>query len=248
MQPSVPTYPIIHVNVARDGSAHVNVAGDHRNYPPAPVEQTREQIIRYAVEVATRLGRAVRMTTIDPDGEWRLAVFPSGDVEPLEQKPARGRGRGAPTVKLSVDELAGATVLRPPPAALPAPTLPPRSATGTRVATVRFTIGDIAHITDRAIIGRQPEVAPEAVDESWQQVEVIDTSKTMSRVHAKVTWQEDVLWVRDSGSGNGTIVRRPDGGDIELGSDESFQLHTGDTLILGPVVSATVTIETRVAL
>lgn len=243
MPARIPTYPVIHVNVAEDGSAHVNVAGDHRDYPAGPIETTREEIISYAVEVAARLGRGVRMTTVDPDGQWKLAVFPSGEVEPLEPPPTRGRGRATPTVKIDVDELAGVTVLRPPPPIPPMPAAPVRTAARAPVAVLRFTTGDVAHITDRAILGREPESA-RAAAEGWQQVEVIDTSKTMSRAHAELTWSDNRLLIRDRGSGNGTAVRRPSG-DVELRPDEQFELHSGDTLIFGPIVSATVTIEMR---
>lgn len=246
MPPRIPTYPVIHVNLAADGSAHVNVAGDHRDYPAGPIDATREQIIRYAVEVAARLGRGVRMTTLDPTGEWKLAVFPDGEVEPLELAPTRGRGRSAPTVKIDVDELAGVTVLRAPSPIPPMPPGPSRTATRVPVAVLRFTTGDVAHITERAILGREPEVAQAAADDGWQQVEVIDTSKTMSRAHAELTWSEDRLLLRDRGSGNGTIVRRPSG-DVELRADEPFELRSGDTLIFGPIVSATLTIEMRPA-
>lgn len=246
MPPRIPTYPVIHVNVAADGSAHLNVAGDHRDYPAGPIETTREQIIGYAVEVAARLGRGVRMTTVDPTGQWKLAVFPTGEVEPLEPAPARGRGRSAPTVKIDVDELAGVTVLRAPPPIPPMPAAPARTATRAPVAVLRFTTGDVAHVTDRAILGREPESARDAAAEGWQQVEVIDTSKTMSRAHAELTWSDDRLLIRDRGSGNGTTIRRPSG-DVELRPDEPFELRSGDTLIFGPIVSATLTIEMRPA-
>lgn len=246
MPPRIPTYPVIHVNLAADGSAHVNVAGDHRDYPAGPIDATREQIIRYAVDVAARLGRGVRMTTVDPAGQWKLAVFPDGEVEPLEAPPPRGRGRAVPTVRIDVDELAGVTVLRAPPPIPPMPQAPTRTATRVPVAVLRFTTGDVAHVTERAILGREPEVASATADDGWQQVEVIDTSKTMSRAHAELTWSEDRLFLRDRGSGNGTIVRRP-AGDVELRPDELFELRSGDTLIFGPVVSATLTIEMRPA-
>ncbi len=242
MPPRIPTYPVIHVNLTADGAAHVNVAGDHRDYPPGPIETTREQIIQYAIEVAARLGRGVRMTTVDPDGQWKLAVFPSGEVEPLEPAPTRGRGRSTPTVRIALDEEA-VTVLRAP-TTPPRPTPPTRTAARAPVAVLRFTTGDVARIPERAILGREPEVAHQVAAEGWQQVEVIDTSKTMSRVHAEVLWSGDQLLIRDLGSGNGTAVRRPSG-DVELDPATPFELRSGDTLMFGPEVSATVTIEMR---
>ena len=68
--PKIPNYPVVHVTVQPDGSAHVNAAGDHQNYPPGSVDATREQVLAYAIAVATRLGRGVRMTTVDPDGAF----------------------------------------------------------------------------------------------------------------------------------------------------------------------------------
>lgn len=244
MPPGIPTYPVIHVNIAVDGSAHVNVAGRHLDYPPNRIEDSRSQIAAYAVEYAKGLGRAVRMTTVEPTGESRLAVFPNGDIQLLEPTAKRGRRKPAPTVAIATDQIHDLTVLAPPRPSRPTPPLPHRTAARTPVATFRFTTGDVAHVTDRAIIGREPEAARDAVAESWQQIEVIDTSKTMSRVHAEVTWSGDRLLLTDRGSGNGTTVRRPHG-DVKLRSSEPFELRNGDTLIFGPVVSATLTITTR---
>ncbi|MBX3196390.1 MAG: FHA domain-containing protein [Microbacteriaceae bacterium] len=241
MPPRIPTYPVIHVNLAADGSAHVNVAGDHRDYPPGDPDTTRDQIIQYAVEVATRLGRGVRMTTVDPDGQWKLAVFPSGEVEPLEPAPTRGRGRSIPTVRVPVEE-AAITLPRPvvtPPAP---PARPRRAAARQPVAVLRFSTGDVARITDRAILGREPETAAGGAVDGWQQVEVIDTTKTMSRAHAELLWNQDRLLLRDLGSGNGTTVRRP-AGDVDLDPAEAVEVRSGDTLLFGPEVSATLTIE-----
>lgn len=55
--PKIPNYPVVHVTVHPDGSAHVNAAGDHQNYPAGDVDATRERVLVYAIAVATRLGR-----------------------------------------------------------------------------------------------------------------------------------------------------------------------------------------------
>ena len=89
--PKIPHSPVVHVTVHPDGSAHVNAAGDHQNYPAGDVDATRERVLVYAIAVATRLGRGVRMTTVDPDGEWKLGVYPDGEVVDLAPAPAKGR-------------------------------------------------------------------------------------------------------------------------------------------------------------
>ncbi|RGE19084.1 FHA domain-containing protein [Leucobacter sp. wl10] len=237
MTPKIPAYPVIHATVAADGSAHVAVAGDHRDYPAGSLEATREHIISYAVEVATRLGRGVRMTTVDPGGRWQLAVFPDGDVQPLEQAASRRRGRGAPTEPIpTMTPVAPAPVVQPQPHPV-APHPVPRA-----VATLRFTTGDVAVVADRAIIGRQPEAAPEEAAAGWQQIEVIDTGKTMSRVHAEVAWNGGRFWLIDRGSGNGTILY-PESGARELRAGEPVEVVDGDTIAFGPVVRATVSLR-----
>ena len=97
--PRIPSYPVVHVTVHRDGSAHVNVAGDHRNYPAGDLQETRAQVTAYAIAVAARLGRGVRMTTSDPDGEWKLGVYPDGEVVDLEEGSA-GHGEVLPSALL----------------------------------------------------------------------------------------------------------------------------------------------------
>jgi hypothetical protein len=148
--PKIPSYPVV----------HVNVAGDHRNYPASDLEQTRAQVTAYAVAVATRLGRGVRMTTTDPDGEWTLGVYPDSEVVDLAPVPAKGRpaaksgstsrrtgttARSEPalvreSVTVVIERTNESTVLRP---RVTSEVLPP---VGTPVATLRFSTGDTAII------------------------------------------------------------------------------------------------------
>lgn len=239
----VPAYPVIHVTVAADGSAHLNLAGEHRDYPAGDVERTREQIIAYAAQVAAGLGRGVRMSTVDPGGNWQLAVFPDGDVQALEPASTRRRrGRGTPTVRIPAAEPSGT----PAPAAAhtPAPATP-APPSRRPVARLKFTTGDVAEVADRAIIGREPESAHETAWAGWQKVAVVDDSKTMSRIHAELRWDAGRLWVSDRASGNGSSVRRADGESAPLRPGEAVELHDGDTVGFGPVIGATVTISFR---
>ena len=92
----IPSYPVIHVDVRADGSAHVNVAGRHIDYPAGPIVDTRAAVIRYAVEMARTLGRPVRMTTTDPAGTFELAAHTDGTVSDLTTEAKSKRRRRTP--------------------------------------------------------------------------------------------------------------------------------------------------------
>ena len=101
---SIPNYPVINVDVRADGSAHVNVAGRHLDFPAGPVATTRVAVIRYAVDVAIALGRPVRMTSTGRDGTWKLAVHPNGSVSDLtEASSKREQGSAARTSAVAFD-------------------------------------------------------------------------------------------------------------------------------------------------
>jgi len=241
MPPKIPAYPVVHARLAADGSAHVSVAGNHRNYPAGPVDATREQIIAYAVEVAVRLGRGVRMISIDPAGRWDLVVYPDGNVASLEQPGARRRVRPAPPT----EQIATISEAEPPVPLLAEPEAPQlQYAPASQVATLRFTTGDVAQVVGRAVIGREPEAAPEAIEEAVQHIEVADTTKTMSRLHAEVVWNGGRFWLIDRGSGNGTFLY-PNSGKLELRPHEPVEVADGDTIEFGPVVRAAVTFNFR---
>lgn len=200
MDDKIPSFPVIHVTVRLDGSAHVNVTGQHVDYPPADPDVTRAEVTTFAVDFAARLGRAVRMTTVDPDGEWKLGVYPDGAVIDLAPAPAKGRATKAGSPR---PRPAAVAVSEPP--ALPKdsttvviertteraviPRVPrqARPPAGTPVATLKFSTGDSAIIGPPAVIGRNPSAR--VVDAAGAQlVTVTDPSRTVSRVHADVSW------------------------------------------------------------
>lgn len=112
----IPTYPIVYADVAGDGSAHVNVAGRHKNFGAAGRATTRQRVTAYAAAVAGELHRPVRMRISDPDGKWLVAVHPDGTVTDLADAPKNFRPRRQdPTVSTPHAE----------PAVAPRPTAPP---------------------------------------------------------------------------------------------------------------------------
>jgi hypothetical protein len=232
--PKIPNYPVVHVTVQPDGSAHVNAAGDHQNYPAGDVDETRERVLAYAIAVATRLGRGVRMTTVDPDGEWKLGVYPDGEVVDLAPAPPKGRTT-AQVSTVVLERTTERTVI--------APRVPrqPRQP-GTPVATLRFSTGETAIIGPPAIIGRNPSA--HAADAAGAQLIVVsDRSRTVSRMHADVAWVGGKLTVSDRGAGNGTSITRPAKGQFDLTPGKPYELLDGDLLHIGPDVNCTVTIS-----
>lgn len=258
----IPSYPVVHVTIQPDGSAHVNVAGKHVDYPATGVEVTRAQVIAYATDVAARLGRGVRMTTVDPDGEWKLGVYPDGEVVDLAPATAKGRGAAKKTVQKPRPTV---QVIEPPAAPAPAASLAethtvvidrvpdattPRAAVprpvrpktpGTPVATLTFSTGDTAVIGPHAIIGRQP--ASSATDPAGAQLVVInDKERTVSRVHCEVGWVDSTLVVTDRASGNGTYLTRRGTTKNRLEPGKPYELQGEDWLGIGTDVTCRVTI------
>lgn len=226
--PKIPSYPIVHATIQPDGSTHLNAAGDHQNYPPGELTQTRERVKAYAIEVATRLGRGVRLTTTDPDGQWRLGVYPDGEV--IDLAPAALKGRAA----IKPNPLRGSNV--------------PRAATATPkaspAATLTFSTGDTVIIGPPALVGRRPEAGADD-PRDVQLVTINDIERNVSRTHASIRWVDGRLVVTDRGAGNGTAVARQSDPQQDLEAGKPYELQTGDLVRLGTVVTCRVFIPDR---
>jgi len=203
----IPNYPVIMVDVRADGSAHVNVAGRHVDYPAGDVTETRTAVIAYAADLARSLNRPVRMTTSGPDSIWKLAVHPNGTVTDLTVENAKLTRR--PRTMLEQ---------RPLGAAVP-------------IATLTFSTGEVAHIRAATLFGRRPTA--QGGGNAYELLAVDDGSCTISKTHARVEWRDGELWITDRQSANGTIVNRPGQNPVGLTAGQPYQLIDGDVLRLG---------------
>ena len=116
---TVSNWPHIEAITRPDGSAEVTITGTSHPIETTSLEDARAAITAKVAGTATQLGRPVRMTTTDPDGQWSVIVHPDGTVQ---EDPAGG-----------VAPRQGATPPPPPAppapaAALPSPPVPLRSA------------------------------------------------------------------------------------------------------------------------
>lgn len=96
MAANIPSYPVVDVTVRDDGSAHVNIAGDHFDLPAGDVGETRRAIITHATDLAKQLGRPVRMRATDPTGTWLQAVHLDGTVTDMTPAPSKKRPKAKP--------------------------------------------------------------------------------------------------------------------------------------------------------
>lgn len=250
---AVPPYPVIHVTVAADGSAHANVAGRHDDFHSAELTDTRQAVIGYAATIAAELRRPVRMKIVDPDGEWNVAVEPNGNViEDPHAAARRARPRKAPTTGATPTQQIPRGPVPPIPPAEPvasawaAPETPdeyeepdPYTRLAERkrpvvpTARIHASTGESGAFTTTALIGRRPSPEPgEAVE---LLLTTDDGTRQVSRTHLRLEWDEGALWATDQAAANGTLIERTGAAIVELTPWKPYRLQSGDVAVLGDV-------------
>ena len=91
---TVPGWPRIEAITREDGTGEVTVNGTSHPIATATRAEARSAIIAVVVDIAAKMGRAVRVATTGPDGDWPLIVHPDGTVEPGEAGASRRSRRG----------------------------------------------------------------------------------------------------------------------------------------------------------
>jgi len=90
---TVPGWPHIEAVTREDGTGEVTINGTSHPIATATAAEARSAIITVVVDVAAKMGRAVRVATTGPDGDWPLIVHPDGTVEPGEAPTSRRNRR-----------------------------------------------------------------------------------------------------------------------------------------------------------
>ncbi|MGL5829694.1 MAG: ATPase, partial [Angustibacter sp.] len=84
----IPAWPHISAVVREDATAEVTVNGTPHPIQADSVDSARAALLDLVrQQTAVPLGRAVRVHTKDPHGQWQLIVHPNGDVDDASAPP-----------------------------------------------------------------------------------------------------------------------------------------------------------------
>ena len=92
----IPRWPKTSADLQTDGSGRLTIDGRTEDLPAGDIAASRALVIERVTATASSVGRAVRLTSTDPDGEWELAVHPDGQVDELAARPSPAPTPAAP--------------------------------------------------------------------------------------------------------------------------------------------------------
>lgn len=73
--------------------------------------------------------------------------------------------------------------------------------------TVTLASGESVEMSSSALVGRMPQ--PDASENFEHLIVVTDPGRSVSKTHLELGVDDGQLWVKDRGSGNGSIIREP---------------------------------------
>ncbi|MBL5975501.1 MAG: ATPase [Candidatus Leucobacter sulfamidivorax] len=88
-------WPRVAAVIKDDGSGEVNISGKTHPVQAEDLPGARAAVVELVAETADKLGRSVRATMTDPDGDWPVIIAADGTVEADDSAPARPRERDA---------------------------------------------------------------------------------------------------------------------------------------------------------
>lgn len=123
-------WPRVAAVIKDDGSGEVNISGKTHPVQAEDLPGARAAVVELVAETADKLGRSVRATMTDPEGDWPLIIAADGTVEADDSAPARPRERDTednepasaedPAIATDTPEVAATAVPSPGHAEVPA--------------------------------------------------------------------------------------------------------------------------------
>ncbi|MEC5201152.1 MinD-like ATPase involved in chromosome partitioning or flagellar assembly [Arthrobacter sp. PL16] len=87
------TWPRVEAVIKDDGTGEVSIGGTVHQIRTGSLPDARTAVISLVAQTADKLGRRVRASMSDPDGDWPLIIHADGTVEPDDAAEAKPRQR-----------------------------------------------------------------------------------------------------------------------------------------------------------
>lgn len=107
----------------------------------------------------------------------------------------------------------------------------PRGAASGISFMLQFSTGETFDVSGNGLIGRRP--LPQAQERFDHLIQITDPGRSVSKSHLEFGQHDGELWVSDRASGNGTIVRRPDGTEIVCEAGRRYLVGRGTRVEIG---------------
>ena len=95
----------------------------------------------------------------------------------------------------------------------------------------RFSTGEVVTLHGTGLIGRNP--APQEGERFDVLVRILDPARSVSKTHLEFVVDAGRLWIRDRFSGNGTILRHPNGTGTRCEGGRRYRVGEGDRIEIG---------------
>ena len=102
--------------------------------------------------------------------------------------------------------------------------------TGARFV-LQFSTGESFTISGNGLVGRNPK--PEPAEYFDHLVRVLDPSRSVSKTHLEFGQEAGVFWIKDRFSGNGSILREPEGDPVRCQPDRRYRIVRGTRVEIG---------------
>lgn len=96
---------------------------------------------------------------------------------------------------------------------------------------LQFSTGESVTVFGNGLVGRNP--VPEPTEYFDHLVTIVDPGKSVSKTHLEFGQAAGAFWVSDRYSGNGTVVREPDGVPLRCESGKRYRIVRGTRVIMG---------------
>lgn len=96
---------------------------------------------------------------------------------------------------------------------------------------LQFSTGESVTVFGNGLVGRNPVAEPSEYFDHL--VAIVDPGRSVSKTHLEFGQAVGAFWVSDRYSGNGTVVREPDGAPLRCESGKRYRVVRGTRVIMG---------------